>query len=439
MALITITRFRTVILKTVFLSAVITGVLPCHGQQPLSPSAKQTTIPATPVRSINPADTAFSDLQAFRQAVGNARIVLLGEQTHGEATTYEAKIRLVKFLHQQMGFEVLAFESGFYDCARIWENTQNGAALSKEITGSLFYMYATSKQMAPLFDYLQSTVNKPRELTVAGFESQHSGAKALNDLFPDFERFLQQKHPDLLQQNWGLFKNLSVATFKSRDNRPDTGDIRLFNEKLQVLQQTLAKDPAGSSSHLLQVSGFWLQVVNSIASQTSRYWGNVSGNELSVRDLQMAENLIWLAEKAYPGKKIIVWAHNIHVAKSTSGLIPPDDNTRAFLSTFKPMGATVSEHFGAKAYVIGFTSAAGTFMDYVSGKILPVPALKPGSLEAHLAATGHRWSFTDLRRKSPVLQQPLASALFDYSPATGIWPAVYDGLFFIKTAAPVAR
>jgi hypothetical protein len=61
-------------------------------------------------------------------------------------------------------------------------------------------------------------------------------------------------------------------------------------------------------------------VVCSIESQTLRYWQMTTGNEVSVRDLQMAENLIWLAEKAYPGKKIIVWAHNGHIAKSLTSV-----------------------------------------------------------------------------------------------------------------------
>src|SRR5258707_1034052 len=99
------------------------------------------------VRGIEAADTDYSDLQGLRAAVGGARIVLLGEQTHGEGSTFTAKIRLIKFLHEKMGFEVLAFESGLYDCARIWENVEQGGVLSQEVIGSLFYMYATSVQM----------------------------------------------------------------------------------------------------------------------------------------------------------------------------------------------------------------------------------------------------------------------------------------------------
>ncbi len=51
-------------------------------------------------------------LQFFKAVLKDRRLVQLGESGHGVAEFNHAKVRLIKFLHQQMGFDVIAFESG---------------------------------------------------------------------------------------------------------------------------------------------------------------------------------------------------------------------------------------------------------------------------------------------------------------------------------------
>ena len=69
------------------------------------------------VRTTDPADGDFADLAALGREIGAARVVLLGEPSHGEGNVFEAKIRLLRYLQQQ-GFTTVAFESGFYELAR---------------------------------------------------------------------------------------------------------------------------------------------------------------------------------------------------------------------------------------------------------------------------------------------------------------------------------
>jgi erythromycin esterase len=67
-----------------------------------------------PLVSIQPGASDYRDLLPFAQAIGQARVVALGEQTHGGAEEFLLKTRLVKYLHEKMGFDVLLLESGFY-------------------------------------------------------------------------------------------------------------------------------------------------------------------------------------------------------------------------------------------------------------------------------------------------------------------------------------
>lgn len=427
----------------VFILLFSFGITSIRAQDGLK-SLKEYT---TPVRSIDPADIDFSDLEGLKTAIGDSRIVLLGEQTHGEGSTFLAKTRIIKFLHEKLGFDVLAFESGFYDCARIWANTTSGSRLSDEVIGSLFYMYATSKQTQALFDYIQSGLRQDHSLIVAGFESQHSGLKAKKDLFADFERFLKQKDAGMIDSAWELFKHVSVATFASRDYRPAEGQKKIFFHKLQSLKQALGDDKEVADS-LMGSAGFWYRVVCSIESQTLRYWQMTQGNEVSIRDLQMANNLIWLAEKAYPGKKIIVWAHNGHIAKSVRSPLgalsrPVSEPASGKMSenpdAFVPMGVTIHKYFGARAYGIGFSGSEGSYMDYEDGHIISVAGRSANSIEGILAGTGYANAFINYRHAPVALQLKQQASLANYMDQEGIWPDTFDGLFYIKKVFPVVR
>jgi erythromycin esterase len=383
------------------------------------------------------------------------------------------------------------------------------------VIGSLFYMYATSRQMLSLFDYVQRGLQRDQTLVIAGFESQHTGLKAKTQLFGDFEKFLQQMHPAPIDSSWRLFRRVSVAMFGSRDYRPGEEEKKIFFQELDALKSALAGRqqtggrPAGAGGvqagtspamgqptggertdsrldgapintgradnhermdSLTGSAGFWYQVVCSIESQALRYWQLVKGNEVSVRDRQMAENLIWLAEKAYPGKKIIVWAHNVHIAKSLTSLGPVADTAAAGQAdkstagravdasgngqadkltagqpaaadpnVFVPMGVTIRRHFGVRSYHIGFSGVEGSYMDYTDSHIIVVPPKPAGHIEGMVTATGHPYVFIDFHSAPASYRQKQPASLADYGDLSGLWPEVFDGLFVIKKIFPVER
>lgn len=393
---------------------------------------------AAAIASIDPAYTDYSDLQALKKAIGNSRIVMLGEQTHGEGSTFLAKTRIIQYLHEQLGFDVLAFESGFYDINKIWPQAEQGASFKALVPGNLFYMYATSEEMFPLFNYLQQQVKGAKPLAVTGFESQHSGAKAINEMMPDMEQFLAGHHPGFIDTGWQVFKTLCPSTFKTRDFRPDTASMGMFFKEIATLKVALKPASNKINADLLQDQGFWYRVVCSIESQAIRYWGFAKGNEINYRDLQMADNLIWLADTVYAGKKIIVWAHNGHIA-NTMGNSEGKGALEDFYNTFIPMGAKLKKHYGNNVYALGFSGAAGKYMDYVSLKIVDVPAPAAGSIEAALAGTNKAAALLDYRTAGKILQQNQVGCIGDFVPATAVWPRIFDGLFFIHNSTPVTR
>jgi erythromycin esterase len=74
------------------------------------------------IKTIEPDSLDFSDLTAIGSAIGDSRIVMLGEQDHGDAPTFLAKTRLIKYLHEQKGFNLFAFEGDFFALNHGWSN-----------------------------------------------------------------------------------------------------------------------------------------------------------------------------------------------------------------------------------------------------------------------------------------------------------------------------
>ncbi|PEN47982.1 erythromycin esterase, partial [Bacillus toyonensis] len=65
------------------------------------------------------------DLSFLKEAVQDKRIVVLGESTHGAKEMNLSKIRMIKYLHEEMGYDVIAFESGFAEASTVQQNFDN--------------------------------------------------------------------------------------------------------------------------------------------------------------------------------------------------------------------------------------------------------------------------------------------------------------------------
>ena len=104
------------------------------------------------------------------------------------------------------------------------------------------------------------------------------------------------------------------------------------------------------------------------------------------RDQSMADNVKWILDHN-PGAKIVLWAHNGHVAASD-------------IVGYKPMGASLREMFPGQMVVFGFAFNQGSFQAIERDKGLrdfTIPPAPDGSLDATLAATGIPLFAIDLR------------------------------------------
>jgi len=254
------------------------------------------------LNSTDPNDQNYADLAAFGQAVGNARIVALSEQTHGSAQEFDLKVRLVKYLHQIKGFDVLIIESGFYDVGRIVENMQSGAKLSDQAPDNIFFMYSKSLEGKKLLDYINASQNQQRPLFLAGMDSQHSGNLSKSELLKKWRNFYK-KYPVSARLNRlvSLQKIVDSLLIHSEPTHTLTlnDDQKAFQRMNEALSENLCSTPNTGSS-MTNSSGWWCQVVKNLDASATTLWAKGADYQ---RDHAMGQNVIWLATQAFAGKK----------------------------------------------------------------------------------------------------------------------------------------
>lgn len=88
----------------------------------------------------------FADMQPLKAMIGNARIVSLGEATHGSREFFQLKHRMLEFLATEMGFTIFSIEANMPEAYRLNDFVLNGNGdPAKLIKGMYFWTWNTQE------------------------------------------------------------------------------------------------------------------------------------------------------------------------------------------------------------------------------------------------------------------------------------------------------
>ena len=415
---------RRTLLATALTSAILglpalTPLVAAQASDPLQDWLRANT---SPIRTVDPFDEDFSDLEPLVALIGDAQVVQLGEPSHGAGTAFMAKTRLVKFLHQRMGFDILAWESGFYDVERTQAGLRAGGDVITSAQRGVFSIWSASEECRPLFEYAKQSQASTHPLVMVGFDMQFTSAGAFADFSIELRSYTGALRDSALRNEATQAAGKALDGFSGFDaylaavssgagntpSRPGLAALEqlheaadqltvLFNEHRQAFDEISGERRREFMTHAMaNLAGYGTNLYERFGADFQAGPDAVVIGE-NRRDALNARNLRWLISKGYPGQKVIIWAHNAHVMNAyyeapnfkTVSLDPVPNS-------MKTSGVFLAEWLGESLYTIGFTAYEGE--DGIIGN--PVSAIAPareGSLEERLNRLGLNYAYLDLR------------------------------------------
>lgn len=419
---------------------------------PLSPATRQRVDwirdNAVAVRSIDPADEDFSDLMPLVDLIGEARIVQLGEASHGAGTEFKTKARLIRFLHRVMGFDVLVWESGMYDCRAMNRALRAGTPPMEACALGIFSIWAL-EETRPLFEYSSDSFSSGRPLEMAGFDEQFSSRDAALRFHRDLAAFLDAIEPGYPDPDT---RRALAAHLESLNGRQLDGDgFEQLKTSVEKISEAFRKDPSVLlRRHSPREAAFFQRALANLliyaGTTAERAQAKARGEDYLVnkswnaRDRQNAENLLWLANEYFRGRKLIVWAHNGHVMNC---VYKPDWRSVSLErgdAGMIPVGVFLHEALGDQVYTVGFLGYHGRHG--IRGvNPVDIPPFPEDALESLCFGTGLPHLFLDFRRLDDDpghwLRHPLRMGGRSYfAEELPDWTRAYDAVFFNAEIAP---
>ena len=288
--------------------------------------------------------------------IGDARIVLLGEASHGTAEFYRMRDRISRALIEWKGFNIVAVEADWPDAARVDHYVRHVEYPPSEWTA--FARFPTwmwrNEEVRSFVDWLRvHNADLPNKERTAFhgldlYSLNNSITAVLNYLEsvdPDTANVARARYGCLTpwQSDPATYGHAALTeTFKTCEQ-----------DVLRMLSDLLHKQQA----YALHDGERFLDAVQNarLVADAEKYYRIMyygSRASWNLRDRHMFETLETLLDFRGPDSKAIIWAHNSHIGDASA--------TEMGLRGEFNIGQLCRERFGRQAYAIGFGTNTGT-------------------------------------------------------------------------------
>ncbi|MFD8598186.1 erythromycin esterase family protein [Kitasatospora sp. NPDC059646] len=349
---------------------------------------------AHPLRTTEPRGS-LADLRPFGRMVGDAKVVGLGEATHGSHEFFTVKHRVLRYLVEEKGFRAFALEAPWSTGVRLDGYVLRGEGDLKQIMDEEFqgtYRWWNNGEYRDMLQWMRAyNVEHPKDpVRFVGDDSGFAGA----ELYDKVNAYAASALPELLPQLAELYRGLRPATDAA--TYVDDYLAKPLAERKELAERTgraveLLKQQPGADA---DAHAWAVQHATAIHQMTAQFAFDLDNDPqgpaeaMIYRDRVMAQNVAWWQQRT--GDKILLAAHNSHVALKTY----------APASHPKAQGDFLREQLGADYLSVGLTFDHGSFNAFdQAGAVqrFTVGPAEPGTAEHTLDKVRYRDFVVDLR------------------------------------------
>jgi len=298
------------------------------------------------------------DLDLLMEEIGNARIVLLGEASHGTSEYYTWRTAISKRLIQEKNFNFISVEGDWPDCFEVnkYIKGQGEAVTAPELLQT-FNRWPTwmwgNWEVAGLVDWMKKFNAGKSEAEQAGFFGLD--VYSLWDSLQEILNYLEQQGGPAAAAAKKAFRCFEPY---SEDPQEYARAVAFVSQDCEdeVVNMLQALRQKGLDSGADRTAEFDAEQNALVAVNAERYYRAMirgGGSSWNVRDRHMMETLTRLLDLHGPDSKAIIWEHNTHVGDARY--------TDMARNNMVNVGQLVREQYGEEnTFIVGFGSYKGS-------------------------------------------------------------------------------
>ena len=281
------------------------------------------------------------DLAFLRDLVGDARLVALGEDTHGTEEFFRMKHRVLRYLVEEMGFDAFAIEATWPEAYRVDDYVRSGEGDPARLLSGLYFWTWNTTSVLDLIQWIRGHNAGGGDVGFYGVDMQFPGMALRNvrtylaDVDPGAASTLLPRLECLerhANSPSGAFPQFRYADLDAGARAACGAGLDSLADHMRARKADY-EAVAGAERYARGMQSLRVAI---------QFHLMIHGGQS--RDASMAENTLWLLDQLGPEGKVVLWAHNFHVANHSEA-----------------QGTYLRDALGDDMVILGFSHEGGSF------------------------------------------------------------------------------